>query len=72
MQEIIRKRDSTDHGGTVLEGFSQTRLNGRRMAGAGSRVACPKCRNVQTGFWPPFSKRPLRRPSGAGSAAGGP
>lgn len=44
--DIIRKGDSTDHGGTVLEGFEQTNLNGRPMAGVGHMVACPLCKGV--------------------------
>lgn len=46
MLEIIRKGDSTDHGGLVLEGFAQTNLNGRPMAGVGHQVSCPKCKGV--------------------------
>ncbi|WP_269504411.1 PAAR domain-containing protein [Burkholderia sp. IMCC1007] len=46
MREIIRKGDSTDHGGTVLEGFPQTNLNGRPIAGIGHLVSCPKCNGV--------------------------
>ena len=46
MLEIIRKGDSTDHGGTVLEGFAQTNLNGSPMAGIGHQVSCPQCAGV--------------------------
>lgn len=46
MLEIIRKGDSTSHGGVVLEGFAQTNLNGRPMAGIGHLVACPLCKGV--------------------------
>lgn len=46
MPEIIRKGDSTDHGGSVLEGFTQTNLNGKPMAGVGHQVSCPKCKGV--------------------------
>ncbi|HBN9879252.1 TPA: PAAR domain-containing protein [Pseudomonas aeruginosa] len=46
MPEIIRKGDKTDHGGTVLEGFAQTNLNGQPMAGVGHQVSCPKCKGV--------------------------
>ncbi len=44
--DIVRKGDSTDHGGTVLEGFGQTDLNGRPIAGVGHKVSCPKCKGV--------------------------
>lgn len=44
--DIIRKGDSTSHGGTVLEGFGQTDLNGRPIAGVGHKVSCPKCKGV--------------------------
>lgn len=43
---IIRKGDSTDHGGLVLEGFERADLNGRPSAGIGHMVACPKCSGV--------------------------
>lgn len=46
MQEIIRKGDSTNHGGTVLEGFPQTNLNGSPMAGVGHKVICSKCKGT--------------------------
>lgn len=46
MLEIIRKGDSTDHGGTVLEGFPATNLNGSPMAGVGHQVSCPLCNGV--------------------------
>ncbi len=46
MQEIIRKGDSTSHGGTVLEGFAQTNLNGKPIAGVGHQVFCPKCKGI--------------------------
>ncbi|MCS7562582.1 PAAR domain-containing protein [Pseudomonas aeruginosa] len=46
MQEIIRKGDRTDHGGSVLEGFPQTDLNGSPMAGVGHQVSCPRCKGV--------------------------
>jgi len=41
--DIIRLGDTTNHGGTVLEAFTQTHLNGKPMAGVGHLVACPKC-----------------------------
>ncbi|MGE8702507.1 MAG: PAAR domain-containing protein [Achromobacter sp.] len=46
MPEIIRKDDSTDHGGSVLEGFPHTNLNGKPIAGVGHQVSCPKCDGV--------------------------
>ncbi|MCY1288277.1 PAAR motif protein [compost metagenome] len=46
MPDIVRLGDSTSHGGTVLEAFSQTDLNGRPMAGVGHKVACPLCQGV--------------------------
>ena len=46
MAEIIRKDDSTDHGGFVLEGFPHTSLNGKPMAGVGHQVSCPRCKGV--------------------------
>ncbi|APC19550.1 hypothetical protein BLL42_27940 (plasmid) [Pseudomonas frederiksbergensis] len=44
--DIIRLGDSTTHGGTVIEAFSQTDLNGKPMAGVGHQVACPLCKGV--------------------------
>lgn len=46
MPKIVRKGDRTDHGGTVQEGFEQTRFNGRPLAGVGHKVVCPKCKGV--------------------------
>ncbi|OAE55943.1 PAAR domain-containing protein [Achromobacter mucicolens] len=46
MAEIIRKDDSTDHGGFVLEGFPHTSLNGKPVAGVGHQVSCPRCKGV--------------------------
>jgi len=46
MLEIIRKGDGTDHGGTVLEGFAHTNLNGSPIAGVGHQVSCPQCNGV--------------------------
>lgn len=43
MRAIVRKGDSTDHGGTVLEGFSQASMDGQPAAGVGHMVSCPKC-----------------------------
>lgn len=44
--DIIRLGDSTSHGGTVLEAFNQTDLNGKPMAGIGHKVVCPLCKGV--------------------------
>ena len=46
MKPIIRKGDSTDHGGTVLDGFGLSDLNGRPAAGLGHMVLCPKCQGA--------------------------
>ncbi|CAD5106666.1 PAAR domain-containing protein [Zestomonas carbonaria] len=46
MKDIIRLGDATDHGGTVIEAFSQTNLNGKPMAGVGHMVSCPQCKGV--------------------------
>lgn len=43
---IIRLGDSTSHGGSVIEAFSQTDLNGKPMAGVGHKVVCPLCKGV--------------------------
>ncbi len=44
--DIIRLGDSTSHGGTVIEAFSQTDLNGKPIAGVGHKVDCPKCKGT--------------------------
>lgn len=46
MDGIACVGDMTDHGGVVLEGFAGTNLNGRRIAGRGHMVSCPKCKGV--------------------------
>ncbi|MCA3798688.1 MAG: PAAR domain-containing protein [Burkholderia sp.] len=43
MKPIVRRGDSTNHGGTVLEGFSGADFGGRPAAGVGHMVSCPKC-----------------------------
>ncbi len=43
MKAIVRKGDSTNHGGTVLEGFDHASLDGSPAAGVGHMVSCPKC-----------------------------
>lgn len=43
---MIRKGNSTDHDGSVLEGFPHASLNGGPMAGVGHQVSCPKCKGV--------------------------
>ncbi|MET3631148.1 putative Zn-binding protein involved in type VI secretion [Burkholderia sp. 572] len=35
MQDIVREGDTTDHGGVVMQGFDNTDLNGRKIAGLG-------------------------------------
>lgn len=42
--DIIRLGDTTSHGGTVIEAFAQTDLNGKPMAGVGHQVVCPCAR----------------------------
>jgi len=44
--DIIRLGDSTSHGGTVLEAFNQTDLNGKPMSGVGHKVVYPLCKGV--------------------------
>lgn len=44
--DIIRLGDTTSHGGTVIEAFAQTDLNGKPMAGVGHQVVCPCARNL--------------------------
>ncbi len=46
MQDIVREGDMTDHGGVVMQGFDNTDLNGRKIAGLGHLVSCPKCKGV--------------------------
>ncbi|ORT79120.1 hypothetical protein B7G54_37455 [Burkholderia puraquae] len=46
MKPIIRKGDTTDHGGTVLDGFGHSNLNGRPASGVGHMVLCPKCQGA--------------------------
>lgn len=67
MLEIIRKGDSTDHGGTVLEGFPQTNLNGSPMAGVGHQVSCPRCKGV----FPIVEGRPVYKVDGTSVALHG-
>ncbi len=43
---IVCVGDTTDHGGTVLDGIDGTSLNGRQMTGLGHRVSCPKCKGI--------------------------
>lgn len=44
MPEIIRKGDSTSHGGTVLEGAPSDICMGQPISFIGHKVHCPKCR----------------------------
>lgn len=41
---IIRKGDTTSHGGKVLEGWEHTSLYGLPIAGLGHKVWCPQCK----------------------------
>jgi uncharacterized Zn-binding protein involved in type VI secretion len=41
---IIRKGDTTSHGGKVLEGWEHTNLYGLPIAGLGHKVWCPQCK----------------------------
>jgi uncharacterized Zn-binding protein involved in type VI secretion len=41
---IIRKGDTTSHGGEVLEGWEHTSLYDLPIAGLGHQVWCPKCK----------------------------
>lgn len=45
---IIRKGDTTSHGGTVLEGTENATIDGREIAGVGHKVTCPLCKGVFT------------------------
>lgn len=46
MKDIIRLGDTTSHGGTVLEAFTHTNLNGKPIAGVGHNVSCPLCKGI--------------------------
>ncbi|RQT16345.1 PAAR repeat-containing protein [Burkholderia contaminans] len=46
MQDIVCEGDMTDHGGVVMQGFANSDLNGRKIAGLGHLVSCPKCKGV--------------------------
>lgn len=46
MREVIRQSDKTGHGGVVIQGFPNTYLNERLIAGAGHLVVCPKCKGI--------------------------
>lgn len=46
MKNIIRLGDATSHGGSVIQSFPQTNLNGKPIAGLGHLVACPLCKGV--------------------------
>ena len=46
MKDIIRLGDATTHGGTVLEAFAKTDLNGMPIAGVGHKVSCPLCKGI--------------------------
>ncbi|BCQ62164.1 Zn-binding Pro-Ala-Ala-Arg (PAAR) domain-containing protein, incolved in TypeVI secretion [Pseudomonas sp. NFPP10] len=44
--DIVRLGDSTTHGGTVIEAFGETDLNGKPVAGVGHLVMCPLCKGA--------------------------
>ncbi|TDF63354.1 PAAR domain-containing protein [Cupriavidus sp. L7L] len=46
MKGIVRKGDSTTHGGTVLEGIPNFLVHGVPVAGIGHMVFCPKCKGA--------------------------
>ncbi len=43
---VIRKGDTTSHGGTVLEGIDQHNVLGLPIAGKGHMVSCPQCKGT--------------------------
>lgn len=45
-RSIIRKGDTTSHGGVVIEGHSMAMLFGRDIALVGHLVMCPKCKGA--------------------------
>ena len=46
MQHWIVQGDSTDHGGTVLQGDPRSHAQDQPMARVGDMVACPQCKGV--------------------------
>ncbi|WP_454712036.1 PAAR domain-containing protein [Cupriavidus nantongensis] len=46
MKGIVHQGDKTDHGGTVIQGFSNTESDGRPWAGVGHMVVCPRCKGA--------------------------
>ncbi|RRV05645.1 PAAR domain-containing protein [Pseudomonas sp. v388] len=44
MKKLIRKNDTTTHGGKILGDFSHTDFNGEPLVGVGHRVFCPLCK----------------------------
>lgn len=42
-RKVIRKGDTTTHGGTVIEGIDHHPVLGKPVAGKGHMVVCPKC-----------------------------
>ncbi len=45
-RDWIVSGDSTDHGGTVLEGDKLFTADGKPVARVGDLVACPRCKGV--------------------------
>ena len=43
LKKLIRKGDTTTHGGIVIEGVSGTNIHGKEAACIGHMVYCPKC-----------------------------
>jgi uncharacterized Zn-binding protein involved in type VI secretion len=46
MKGIIRKGDTTTHGGTVLDGIPNFTIRGVPAAAVGHMVSCPQCKGV--------------------------
>lgn len=45
MRHVIRKGDSTTHGGIVVEGLANYKIMGREVSCKGHLVYCPLCKN---------------------------
>lgn len=46
LKAIIVEGDLTSHGGRVMEGHDNAKLDGKPIAALGHRVTCPKCKGV--------------------------
>lgn len=46
MPLMIRRGDTTSHGGRVLQGFDGYTVEGRSVAAMGHMVACPRCKGI--------------------------